>query len=188
MSIAQSEMTAEQLLSESSTRRCQFIEGKLIEMSSTGWEHGIRSMSSGAKFFAFVSSKKMGPSFAAETGCFIARDPDTVQAPDAAFVRTKRWEAVDQSVNFLPRAPDFVAEVMFQSDSHEDVPAKVHQRQDSGTTVVGMLELNSGKTSGKGPVYESRDLIRVLEVSEKLTCENLLPGFEVNVGDLFPMN
>lgn len=184
MSIAQPEITAEQLLAESSAKRCELIEGKLIEMSPAGWEHGIISMSIGAKLFAFVRSKEIGQCFAAETGFLIARDPDTVRAPDAAFVRTERLAAVDQSAAFLPLAPDIVAEVIAPSDSHGDVQAKVFQWLDCGTTAVWVLEPNSKQVT----VYESRDSIRVLEVSDQLTCENLLPGFEVNVSDLFPMN
>lgn len=183
MSIAQTEMTAEQLLAESSGKRCELIEGKLAEMPPTGWKHGIISMSIGAKLFAFVSSNELGQCFAAETGFLIARSPDTVRAPAAAFILKERLQAVDQSVAFLPLAPDFVAEVISASDSHGDVQTKVFQWLDCGTTVVWVLEPSSRQVT----VYESRDSIRVFEFSEKLTCENLLPGFEVNVSDLFPM-
>lgn len=184
MSIAQSEMTAEQLLAESSAKRCELIEGKLIEMSPAGWEHGKITSRVCHFLSAFVIRTNLGEVAGAETGFLIARDPDTVRAPDAAFVRTERLEAVDQSAAFLPLAPDLVAEVISPSDSHGDVQAKVFQWLDCGTTVVWVLEPNSKQVT----VYESRDSIRVLEVSEKLTCENLLPGFEVNVSDLFPMN
>lgn len=182
MSIAVSEPTAENLLAESAGKRCEFIEGTLIDTSPAGWVRGIVSMSVGAKLFAFVSSNQLGQCFAAETGFLIGRDPETVLAPDAAFIRQERLAAVDQSAAFLPLPPDLVVEVISVSDSHSDVQAKVFQWLDSGTSVVWEFQPGTRRVT----VYEGRDSIRVLEVTDKLTCEQLLPGFEVDVADLFP--
>lgn len=181
MAIAESELTAEYLLAESAGMRCELVEGALIKTSPAGWELGIVSMSIGAKLFSFVDSKQLGQCFAAETGFLIAQDPDTVRAPDAAFVRQERLATVDQSAAFLSLAPDLVVEVISDSDIHCDVQAKVYQWLDCGTSVVWVLQSDAQQVT----VYEGRDLIRVLEVAEKLTCEQLLPGFEVAVADLF---
>lgn len=41
---------------------------------------------------------------AAETGFVLSRDPDTVRAPDAAFVSKARFEAIGDTEKFWPGA------------------------------------------------------------------------------------
>jgi Uma2 family endonuclease len=48
----------------------------------------------------------LGTVYAAETGFLLARDPDTVRAPDAAFVRRERGEELGKSEGYWPESPD----------------------------------------------------------------------------------
>ncbi|PZS14269.1 MAG: hypothetical protein DLM64_01905 [Solirubrobacterales bacterium] len=65
-----------------------------------------------------------GVTFGAETGFLLARDPDTVRAPDAAFVSAERADAVGRTERYWPGAPDLAVEVLSPSDSFREVEAK----------------------------------------------------------------
>jgi Uma2 family endonuclease len=62
--------------------------------------------------------------YAAETGFRLSTDPDTVRAPDLAFVSRARVEAVGEVEGFWPGAPDLAIEVVSPGDSYTDVEEK----------------------------------------------------------------
>ena len=61
-----------------------------------------------------VDAHQLGLVFAAETGFILSRNPDTVRAPDVAFVTQGRIDALDDITGFVPLAPDLVAEVIYK--------------------------------------------------------------------------
>ena len=62
-------------------------------MSPAGAEHGEIAIRLGAIVFNHVHARQLGKVYAAETGFVISRDPDTVRAPDVAFVKASRLPA-----------------------------------------------------------------------------------------------
>lgn len=83
-------ITAEQLATmPSDGKRYELVKGVLSTMSPAGGRHG-RIAGRVFKLLAnHVDDHQLGCTFAAETGFLIARDPDTVRAPDAAFSSIK---------------------------------------------------------------------------------------------------
>src|SRR3712207_7693641 len=71
-----------------------------------------------------VKSRKLGTVYAAETGFRIGTDPDTVRAPDVAFVSRDRVEAVGEVEGFWPEAPRLAVEVISPGDGYADVEEK----------------------------------------------------------------
>jgi hypothetical protein len=55
-----------------------------------------------AQLFQHVEERRLGAVYAAETGFLLARNPDTVRAPDAAFVRRERVEEVGRREDIGP--------------------------------------------------------------------------------------
>src|SRR4051794_35283312 len=74
--------------------RQELIRGEVITMSLAGGEHGAIAVEIGRLVANHVKAFKLGSAYAAETGFIIERDPDTVRAPDVAFVRTERLSAI----------------------------------------------------------------------------------------------
>jgi hypothetical protein len=73
--------------------RCELVKRKLRPMSAAGSGHGAFSMNRAAPLHHFVRARKLGIVVAAETGFVVARDPDTVLAPDGAVIRQERNES-----------------------------------------------------------------------------------------------
>src|SRR3954453_6643107 len=84
-------VTAEQLfeLNDDGLRH-ELVEGELRSVPPAGFEHGDVALELAFHVKAFVREHRLGKVLAAETGFILGRDPDTVRAPDVAFVRSDR--------------------------------------------------------------------------------------------------
>lgn len=96
--------------------RYELVKGVIRRMPPAGFEHGIRTAKIGGRLNAHVERHKLGYVCGAETGFKISQNPDTVRAPDAAFVRqaaidergiTKRyWDGGDVIKGFECKVAD----------------------------------------------------------------------------------
>ena len=105
-------------------------------MLPTGGRHGRLAMRMGRALADFVDRCELGEVFAAETGFVLSRDPNTVRAPDVAFVRTGR-EIGD---GFIEGAPDLAVEVLSPGDRPGSVREKVAEWLDAGTEAVWVVD------------------------------------------------
>ena len=117
--------TAEELLRlPTDGLRLELVKGKLYEMPPAGARHGNVAIRIASRLNAHVETAELGQVFAAETGFVLRRDPDTVRAPDAAFVSRDRLPQGELPVGLLELAPDLVVEVVSPSDSRREVREK----------------------------------------------------------------
>ena len=148
-------------------------------MSPSGGEHGWVIANVTVPLGAFVKSHHLGYVFGAEAGFIIERDPDTVRAPDVAFVRRDRIPGTVPR-EFFPGPPDIAVEVLSPSDSASDVHEKAEQWLGSGCCEVWLIDPRRKSASKCLPADHSILLTPV----DKLTSD-LLPGFELRVSELF---
>ena len=87
-------MTADELLRMPDDGfRYELVKGELKRMPPTGDEHGGVTMELAATLHQYVKLNNLGRVYAAETGFKLESDPDTVRAPDIAFVSMERIQA-----------------------------------------------------------------------------------------------
>ena len=149
-------------------------------MSPAGAEHGWIIARLTAKLVPFVEEKALGYVFGAETGFVLERDPDTVRAPDVAFVRADRIPT-RPTRKFLPFAPDLAVEVISPGDSSSEVSQKAEQWLRSGSDVVWLVD-PSRDTAAICVLEEDAFVSRTVT---QLTAPDLLPGFSLSVKSLF---
>lgn len=89
----------------------ELVEGELRRMAPAGFQHGDVAARIGARLWQYAHDHDLG-SVVAETGFLLSRGPDTVRAPDAAFVSRHRLPPEDDHTGFLALAPDLVVEVV----------------------------------------------------------------------------
>ena len=106
-------VTADELLRMPRGRfRYELVEGELRTMSPAGSEHGAIVMNVSVVLGLHVRANDLGVCFGAETGFKLASNPDTVLAPDVAFVNRARIPAGGLPKKFWSGAPDLAIEVM----------------------------------------------------------------------------
>lgn len=84
-------VTADELLAmpEDGVRR-ERVRGEVRTMTPTGSRHGGLVAELTAVLHHHVTTHSLGQVFGAETGFKLASNPDTVRAPDVAFVKRER--------------------------------------------------------------------------------------------------
>ena len=182
MTVSAKLITAEELLRfPDDGKRYELIEGTLNEMSPAGTEHGLVAMNAGAILHQFVRQRKLGGVFAAETGFVLSSDPDTVRAPDVAFVAADRLPSGGLPAGYMRLAPDLVVEVVSPSDTASHLQSKVYDWLDAGCRLVWVVYPATRSVT----VFRSRRDVRAVGEEDTLDGSPVFDGFNIQVRDLF---
>ena len=174
--------TAEELLClPANGLRHELVNGKLYEMEPAGGRHGQVAMKIGSLLNLHVRSMGLGQVFAAETGFILRLDPDTVRAPDAAFVAQSRLPQGELPDGFLALAPDLVVEVISPGDRPREVREKVADWLRAGARLVWTVYPASRAVT----VHRSPDSFEELVEGDTLDGAEVVPGFSSRVEELF---
>ncbi len=172
-------MNAEQAWALAGTRRFELVRGEVIEMPAVGGEHGWIVIEFAARLLSFIKEKRLGR-VGTEWGFILAQDPDTVRAPDIAFVTAERLTP-STAKRFFPGAPDLAVEVVSTGDTASEVQEKVREYLTAGTCLVWVADpqtrtVTAYRPNGDAHVYSENDVV---------SGENVLPGFSFRPVDLF---
>jgi Uma2 family endonuclease len=182
MAVVRQQVTADELLHMPDDGfRYELVRGELRQMNPAGNVHGRVTMSFAWRLARYVEENQLGTVYAAETGFRLASDPDTVRAPDAAFVSQARIEEIGDVEGFWPEAPDLAFEVVSPGDSYAEVEEKVFDWLEAGTKMV--VVINPRQRSAT--VYKSPTNIIALAEADVLKGGDVVPGFELAVREIF---
>ena len=159
----------------------ELVRGDLRVMAPPGFEHGRVALIVGSLLFAHARETASGVALAAETGFLLSSDPDTVRAPDAAFVAKDRAEKVGRTERYWPGAPDLAVEVVSPGDSFHEVQDKALEWLAAGT--IAVLVLDPPKRAAT--VYRGQGDAHVHGAQDTLDLSDAVPGFTVAVAELF---
>jgi Uma2 family endonuclease len=175
-------LTAEEFFAQSfPDARTELVQGEVVRMSPAGFEHGVIALRLGARLLAFVEAHELGAVCGAETGFLIGRNPDTVRAPDVAFVARERLGEGPRVKTFLPFAPDLAVEVVSPSERAEGVQERVRDWFAGGVRQVWMVYPSVERVH----VLRSPADVQILGGGETISGGDLLPGFSCPVAALF---
>lgn len=182
MDVATRMMTADELfMMPHGNFRYELMKGELIKMSPTGGKHGILTIRLGAALVQHVEANNLGEAFGAETGFILATNPDTVRAPDAAFVSRERIPPGDFPEKFWPGAPDLAVEVLSPSDTLYEVEEKIEQYLEAGVKLVWIVNPKRRTVTIYQPNIEPQTLSEV----DTLDGREVVPGFQYSLARLF---
>ena len=161
--------------------RYELVKGVLLKMPPAGFEHGICAAEIGSRLNVHVKTHKLGYVCGAETGFRIAQNPDTVRAPDAAFVCQASVERQGIVRGYWEGAPDLVVEVISPGDTYAEVAEKVEEWLTAGCRMVWVINPRRETIE----VYRSNDDFTVLHGTATLDGGDIVEGFQCQVQDIF---
>jgi Uma2 family endonuclease len=172
-------VTAEAFFSMREIERGELVGGEVVEMSPPGFRHGALALKLGQIIKVFVDARGLGE-VVVEGGFIIRRGPDTVRAPDVAFVSAARLPSGDMPDGFAPFPPDLACEIVSPGDSLMELEAKAEEYLAAGASLVWIVNPRSRRVH----VHESSG-VRVLSGDDVLEGGAALPGFSVPVRKVF---
>jgi Uma2 family endonuclease len=174
-------MTAEELLElPDDGMRHELVEGELQTTTPAGERHGWVALGIGARIFEHVERGGLGRAYAVETGFVLHRGPDTVRAPDVAFVAAGRLTD-EPAAGFAEVTPDLVVEVVSPSDRASDVSSKAATWSDAGVRLVWVVDPQARLAA----VHHPDGRVTVVREDGVLDGEDVLPGFRLPLASIF---
>ena len=162
--------------------------GELIVMSPTGGEAGRKNFNLYLDLGNWNRQIKLGEAFDSST-IFVLPN-GARRSPDVSWIRLERWNALTlkEKEGFPPLAPDFVIELVSPSDlknqRYEDLQGKMQEYIDNGVQLGWLIEPAAGIVE----IYRPGKQVEVLNNPQTLLGENVLPGFVLDLGEIFSMS
>ena len=175
-------ITADELLRiQPADKRVELVKGVMIVREPAGYLHGAVAARLTYLLMHHVETKAQGVVLAAETGFKLAADPDTVRAPDVAFIRRDRLPHPPPQA-FAALAPDLAVEVLSPNDRAGATLAKVADWLNAGTRLVWVVDPERRLAR----VYRVDGSETLLEEHEALDGEDVVPGFSCPLTSIVP--
>jgi Uma2 family endonuclease len=161
-------------------KQVELVRGRLIVREPPSTWHGAIAAKLGYHVSDFVRRHGLGLVCAQDTGFKIASDPDTVRAPDVAFLARARAEQIPRR-GYAALAPDLVAEIMSPDEAAAEVLAKVADWLAAGTRLAWLVDPQRSAVR----VYRPDGSLSLLGENDSLDGEDVLPGFRCPVTEVF---
>ena len=149
-------------------------------MAPAGSQHGLTIGYLHTLLGPHIKQWQLGHLFGAETGFVIFRGPDTVRAPDLAFICRDRVVG-SVPAGYFPGTPDLAIEVLSPNDRTREVDEKVQDWLRAGCREVWVVSPRLKTVA----IHRPHADVRVLTADETLASPELLPGFACQVSEAF---
>jgi Uma2 family endonuclease len=156
-------------------------QGRLVTLTAPPGEvHGFHQGT--IVFLLKLHGEKAGHGKAlGETGLILRRNPDTVVAPDAAFVTKKSLPVRTSKEGYLETIPELVVEVRSKNDSAAELLAKADEYLRAGVQIVWLVD----PASRTVVVCRQQQINVELRIGDSVTAAGVIPGFQVPVAEFF---
>ncbi|MCL4262267.1 MAG: Uma2 family endonuclease [Anaerolineae bacterium] len=173
-------ITGEELAMMGDLGRCELVEGRIVKFSPTKMPHGRYEFEMAKLLGNFVEKHNLGVVMVGEVGVYTRRDPDTGRGADVLYISHERLAQVTPG-GFMDVAPELIVEVMSPSDRWSEVRKKIKEYFEVGVTVVLIVEPEEQTIA----LYRSPTAIEEFVLNNALTLEDILPGFNLPLNQLW---
>jgi Uma2 family endonuclease len=166
-------MTADELLqTHFPDKQVELVRGVLIVREPPGFLHGDVAFQLAVRLDKYAEQHGLGRILGAEIGFKLQSNPDTVRAPDVAFLRKERVPD-PRPLGYPAMAPDLVVEVLSPRDRPGEVLAKVGDWLEAGALLVWVIDPRRRHAR----VYRQDGSEAVVTEQDSLDGEDVVPGF-----------
>lgn len=160
--------------------RYELVAGRVIRMSPTGTVHGWLVLNVASHLTQHVNARRLG-FVVTEVGFRLASSPDTVRAPDLAFIRRERLPEAGLPRGFWKGPPDLAVEVISPDDRPTDVHTKVAEYLQHGVPLVVVIDPDDRTVT----VHRRSASPVTLGADDLLDLDDVVNGFRLHVHDIF---
>jgi len=161
--------------------RYELVRGELRKKAPASYDLGRYAGNVASNLGPYVKANKLGVICIADTGFLISSNPDTVRAPDLAFISQSRIDEIGKVKSFFPGPPNLAVEVISPSDTYSEVQEKVFDWLEAGARMVIVVDPRKRAVT----VYRSFTEITVLTENDVLDGGDVVPGWSMPVRDIF---
>ncbi|MCC6625920.1 MAG: Uma2 family endonuclease [Chloroflexi bacterium] len=152
--------------------RRELIAGEIRTMAPVGAQSARITARLCTSLEMHAQAHGLGDVFSGEPGFFLAEHPDTVRAPDIAFIKHERAVELREQTGYIPGPPTLAIEVISPNDLYTEVDDKVAMWLGYGVeTVVVVNPRNRTAT-----VHRSPNRVTRLIDTDTLSGEDVVPG------------
>jgi Uma2 family endonuclease len=161
--------------------RHELVRGVLLTMPPPKVPHGKLGRKIGRSLDRHVDTHGLGEVYMNEIGYLLTSRPDTVRAPDVAFLSTEHLVQMGEVEDYFPGSPDLVVEVVSPNDRLTKVAEKVAEWLEHGARLVFVVNPRRQTVD----VHRPGQPTKTLGMDDVLDGEDVVPGWTLAVRDLF---
>lgn len=175
-------MTADELLvMPDDGRHWELRRGELREVSPSGIRASAIAAVISAWLTIYVIERELGIVTGADGGFVLEREPDTVLAPDVAFIRQEHVPPEDELRRFGQVPPDLAVEVVSPTDRPRAMAEKIAIYLATGVPLVWVVD----PATRSATVHRLGRQPRHLTIDDALDGEEIVPGFRLLLAQVF---
>lgn len=157
-------------------------EGDLIIMPPTTIETSRKNNKLNIRLGIWAEKDGTGESF--ESNGMFTLPNGAKKSPDAFWILKERYWALsenERAEKFAAVVPDFVLELRSKSDRLRPLQAKMREYIENGVRLGWLIDPIKKRVH----IYRSNGAVEILENPSKISGENVLPGFELDLAEIF---
>jgi len=157
-------------------------KGELLIMAPRGGETGNRNFFINGTIFAYLNQKSpKGNFFDSSTGFLLPNK--AIRSPDASWISADRWNALrpEERKKFVPLAPDFLIELLSESDELAFAQIKMQEWMENGVRLAWLLD----PFQKMSYIYRQNRELEIISGMGTLKGEDVLLDFELNLGGIY---
>jgi Uma2 family endonuclease len=181
MSTATKPVTIEEYEALGENAPYELIRGVLYETMPTKYIHALVCARFARHLLRYSETVMPGEVLIGEGGFALETNPDTLIAPDVAFIRKERLPPRESGNDWIRVPPDAAVEVKSPSNTWAEIERKVAVYLASGVRLVLVADTDRETVTA----YTPDGRVRVFAVGEDLDGGDVLPGFRVPVAEFF---
>ncbi len=155
--------------------------GEVIIMPPIGADSGMRNADLIYQLMAWTKKDGTGVCFSCDTMFVLSNG--ACRSPDAAWVKREKFEhlTADERKRFARFSADFVAELRSASDTLTELRNKMLEWIENGVSLGWLIDPYKRKVY----VYRPNEELIILDNPETVSGDPLLPGFTLNLTELW---
>ncbi len=156
----------------------ELIAGRLIVSEPPGYQHGRVQIKLAILLGQYALQHHLG-TVVAESGSWLARDPDTVVGCDLSFVRAERLPDIVDPTRYIPFAPDLAVEIRSPNDRKGREVTRVARLLGAGVRLVWHIEPQKRRATIHAPGTAPQPVGE----NDLLDGRDVVPGFTCRLRD-----